>query len=702
MGSIQTAHILISRTCVNNCVFCTVARKRSAGEFPSREDIVRFIRDSASGGVRHLVFSGLGEPTLDPHFEDYLRLAGDRGIEQICLFTNGYGLTPEKAQRWRAMGASSVLLSIHGMERGHDRNVQREGSFREAVAALEIYLKHGYAVTINTCLTRLNLTEIPGLRDFLAGHPIRMQTLAFPEWSGNVESYVDYMVTYEEVAQSAEALIPPGDRVAYFDNIPYCLVRKKIREMQGLAGIRLLDGAGDKEYIFTAGKLFPPACDERGCPVRALCPGIEKNYVAARGWGNIPARVEEFLNALDRAGFREEILSSPDFPLRPRVAGRREVLRPGADHPRSEGLVAVIKPTSRCNAGCEYCPTRVQSPLPDLKLDLFRRLGAELLEYAKVSGKTHLTFLWHGGEPLLLGTSFYRSAWEEFKGGSDATITHLIQTNLLLLDVEWVELLRLHSVHVSTSVDPLGHERVYRDGRPQYPDWVEKFALACEGNLHLGIVLTVTTGLLDRAEEIYHFAKNLQTFSLRPVGIRVNPVYPARAGVGAGPEDFIDPKEYGRFLVAFWERWIRDGRTFPVSPLDEWMRGGGYSCEFSGHCQEHFLAMNGNGDIFHCGRFADTGPPRGNIRDETLGDILARPPRLDFSTRAEQLRSGECRGCPYWKYCRGGCPYHAFLLHGEGVYPSPFCESYQMVLSRIHADAAGSGGGEVLAGPVSG
>jgi MoaA/NifB/PqqE/SkfB family radical SAM enzyme len=293
----KTAHVLISRSCVNDCVFCATATKRARQQFPSSDEVLSFIRKCADLGVVHLILSGLGEPTLDPNLETYLMCASDLGFTSITLFTNGFGLTEQSARNWKSMGLSAVLLSLHGIEHGHNRSVQRAGAFAEATKALRIYTKEEYSVSVNTCLTRFNLDEIPTLRDFLRPYRVRAHTLAFPEWSGATVSHPESQISYEDVIGRAEALIPVDDGITMFDNVPYCLVRRPIREMRGVEPMQYLDGHGPLELVPHEGKQYPDSCHLAPCPLLACCPGFESPYIEARGWGRLPLHAEAFLRS---------------------------------------------------------------------------------------------------------------------------------------------------------------------------------------------------------------------------------------------------------------------------------------------------------------------------------------------------------------------------------------------------------------------
>jgi uncharacterized protein len=317
--------------------------------------------------------------------------------------------------------------------------------------------------------------------------------------------------------------------------------------------------------------------------------------------------------------------------------------------------------------------------MPDLTPILLNRLYCQLFEYAQLAGIKRLTFLWHGGEPLLLGKSFYVKAWEELRRKKEFTINNLIQTNLLLLDEEWVKLLKRYNVRVGTSVDPIGRERVHKNGKLQYPDWLEKFNLACERNLRMGIVFTVTSRHIDQAERIYNFFKNLQALSSKLNSVRMNPVSVAANCVSHRQRSMmVKSREFGEFLCRIWELWKEDGGSFVIHPLQAWSERIGHNCEFSGHCHDYVLSMDSTGNIYHCGRFADAESPLGNILKANLTDILRHSDRVGLRLRSEILRESECKGCNYWEFCKGGCPYHAYIQFGNICHRSPFCESYRL------------------------
>ena len=681
-NTIDSAHALISKKCVNNCLFCATADKRLNREFPSREKIIRFIENSHKAGISNMILSGLGEPTLDPCFEDYLKTAGELGFDTIRVFTNGYELTYEKAARWKSIGLTDVLLSIHGLENGHDENVQRSGAFKETVQALEIYSQLNSTVSVNSCLTRNNLNEIPGLIDFLSPHPIKIHTLAFPEWSGNALRFCENLADYEEIGSIADSLLLRDDTRTFFDNIPYCLVKSKTIEIRGMSAVSYLDGRGENEVRSTDRKLFHEFCYSGKCRYISRCSGFEKNYIKLRGWRGIPEKIKVFLNL----GFVDSrtIKNREKEGLLPEPAGYREKIPENkSSFLHRNRITVILRPTDRCNVSCVYCSSYKTQTAAEMSPGFIEKLYDKLFSYAKSTGIRQICFLWHGGEPLMMSKKFYTQAWELFKKSDAVAVKHLIQTNLLNLDEEWIDLFRRFDVSLGTSADPIDDIRIFKDGRQQYHAWLDKLMLVCESGLSVGIVFTVTSKHLERSKEIYGFFKNIQSLSPSTVGVKINPVYSAgKAAIEGGRELAIGSGEYGIFLCKLWELWDRDGRIFPISPFKEWLNPKELSCEFAGHCHEKFLSIDGNGDVYNCARFADSGIKFGNILNNDFISIMNHPARLKLVERNEALRRGECGDCDLWEYCHGGCPYFAEIYTGDLSRCTAFCESYRIFFKR--------------------
>lgn len=672
---VDTAHVLISRTCVNDCLFCATAVKRQKKQFPDKRDILQFIDKSYAQGIAHLIFSGLGEPTLDPNFETYLERAGKCGFATVRLFTNGHNISDEKASRWKALGLTDVLLSIHGMKTGHDYLVRRSGAFDQAIAALKIFTELNYTVSVNTCLALKNTAEIKPLIAFLKPIPIKIHTLAFPEWCGNVLNNSDEMIDYLQAADIADILPEADDDRTCFDNLPYCLVQKRTIEQRGRRSAAYLDGGGENIVRPISRKQFHHKCREFPCRFLSRCSGFEPEYIKIRGWGNIPDRIKTFLSSQNHKYPTE---------IKERDTSRAHVAQSlsgsaAPDYYHKDQLTIIIRPTNNCNADCVYCSSyNPRKANGQMAIEMLDEIFHKIHSYIEKTAIENLCLLWHGGEPLLAGKEFYASAWEIPQEWDNVKVKHLIQTNLLLVDQDWLSLFKKYDVGIGTSADPIENIRVYKNGQEQYNDWIDKLLMVSRNGMNVGIVFTATAVHLKQIERLHYFFKNIQLLAGKSIGFKVNPLYAAGKMMADPISNLsLSPQAYGEFLAGLWDLWERDRRPYPLSPFREWLEPGKLSCEFSGKCQENFLAIDQEGNVFNCARFADSNISFGNLLNDDMEDILQHKARLELVKRQTRLQTSDCAGCGIWSICHGGCPYFAEIYEGAIGGRTAFCDSYK-------------------------
>jgi uncharacterized protein len=118
----------------------------------------------------------------------------------------------------------------------------------------------------------------------------------------------------------------------------------------------------------------------------------------------------------------------------------------------------MVKPVgSLCNLDCVYCYYLDKAGalykgshalMTEMILEEYIRQYITAVEMSEVS------FLWHGGEPLLAGMKFYETAMRlqrKYAGGK--RITNSIQTNGTLLSDEWCRFFHDNDFLVGVSID---------------------------------------------------------------------------------------------------------------------------------------------------------------------------------------------------------------------------------------------------------
>lgn len=355
-------------------------------------------------------------------------------------------------------------------------------------------------------------------------------------------------------------------------------------------------------------------------------------------------------------------------------------------------MVVVAKPTLACNARCRYCAADSGVPSGHLAAERLPDLFASFLPWLREHPEERVNWIWHGGEPLLLGRDYFLRALDarhEALGSEARRLRFTVQSNLTLLDDSWVPTLRrlLGRGGIGTSFDPVvGWRRFGGDDGAARHDraWLEAADLLARARLGYGVVYVVHRESLGRAGEIYRWFRNH-----RPgAGLRVNPLL-AEGRARDDDSGHIEPEEYGRFLIEMLDLWLEDGCRVSLQPLSEWAAAWGgdpsrLCCDSRGQCARTHLGLAPDGGVHCCGRGIDAASARhGTLPEDGIEAVLAHPERARIAGRSARLRETRCAGCEWWDLCHGGCPQDAALAHGDPMRETSWCRSRQMVFERM-------------------
>ncbi len=188
----------------------------------------------------------------------------------------------------------------------------------------------------------------------------------------------------------------------------------------------------------------------------------------------------------------------------------------------------IAKPTKRCNADCSFC-CAPQDGVPAWSLDDFKQLFDKI--------QPHLTseavWLWHGGEPTLMGRRFFELSYE-YAVSQHPGIRFSIQTNLLSYKRDaWKEIFNhIFEGRLSTSFDPGPSLRTIGGSADRYAKLFFRALEDClDDGFHPMVIGTYTDFTAQYADEMYD--RNLD-YGQASFDIRCNYRYPAeetRAGV---------------------------------------------------------------------------------------------------------------------------------------------------------------------------
>ena len=295
-----------------------------------------------------------------------------------------------------------------------------------------------------------------------------------------------------------------------------------------------------------------------------------------------------------------------------------------------------------------------------MSLELLETIFYRINEYLAENRQKRIEILWHGGEPLLLGPDYFRSAiqfQEKHCFMTKNRINHSIQTNLTCCDNAFVEIFKeLGIASVGTSYDPEPHMRGPGKGidSDRYNGlFMKALGLLERQGIGWHIIYVVTKKSLHRPLPIFLFLTNLSLTG----GFSMNPVYIC----GDERKDIaITPEEYSDFLGAIFPYWWkyreRHPYTQPFSGLTKnIVEGSGRSEHFGfGICDSAInnIVIAPDGESSQNGMSLQLELPRyGNIGECTLNAILNNYKVDQFVERVKELGEKECKDCRFFTLC---------------------------------------------------
>ncbi len=364
---------------------------------------------------------------------------------------------------------------------------------------------------------------------------------------------------------------------------------------------------------------------------------------------------------------------------------------------QKQGMAVIVKPTYACDAACSYCEVHKWGSLfKPMTKETFLQLNKKLEEHFETND-AKVTFYWLGGEPLMAGDEFFGEV-KEISYNSSLQISHAIQSNLISFSKkEFTNLKSLlkefaksnsktkdkKSYTISTSVDPVSDARVLKNGKDYNKAFLKSiFKLKKEGASY-GAVYTVHSGSLGKEKEIYYYFKNLE---FKAFNLNAMCDYSGRFQ----ERDFgMTPKDYGKFMINLWDLWERDNYKIRIMPFTTWktLRDTGSQkelrCFNDGVCNKNLCAVGPNGAVFACDRAMQAKQePLGNIQKDSFEKMFEKK---YHEKRISYIKNHDCKGCKWWDYCKGSCPYES-REEFEGSFGKSFwCEGYKMLFEHINA-----------------
>ena len=169
----------------------------------------------------------------------------------------------------------------------------------------------------------------------------------------------------------------------------------------------------------------------------------------------------------------------------------------------------ILQPTPFCNIDCSYCYLPFRSDKSRMSADVMTATFRRCADSGHVGDQ--ISLVWHAGEPLVLPPDYYLEAFAlaEKHLPKGTQITHCFQTNGMLINDAWCDLLSRPDVTVGVSIDgPKAlHDanRVTRSGKGTWDTAIKGIGKLREREINFHVISVLTRESLFFPDELFDF-----------------------------------------------------------------------------------------------------------------------------------------------------------------------------------------------------
>lgn len=357
----------------------------------------------------------------------------------------------------------------------------------------------------------------------------------------------------------------------------------------------------------------------------------------------------------------------------------------------------MAKPSSfQCNIRCEYCfyLEKAHAIEQDVRLMTTETLRNYVRNYIQSSAGNRVEFAWQGGEPTLLGLDFFKQAvqfQQQFANGK--IITNAFQTNGMALNRQWAEFFKAHQFLLGISIDGLRevHDkyRISVNGQPTFSRVKRALELLNEHGVPFNTLTVVNDQNWHKGRETYLALKALGSTFMQfiPIVETSCGTTPLANPLGKTTPFSVPPHGFGQFLLAVFKEWVQAdvGNIYVLEfehLLGQWLGYPSGSCVHQETCGES-LIVEANGDVYACDHFVYPDFKRGNLNQQSLGELVQSAAQRAFGQQKKSTLTQACLACDVRSLCHGGCPKHRIVPQPNEAHKQNYlCPSYQLFFRK--------------------
>jgi len=349
----------------------------------------------------------------------------------------------------------------------------------------------------------------------------------------------------------------------------------------------------------------------------------------------------------------------------------------------------IVKITHTCNLQCNYCYLRHNKPRETSFMagETFSNCLDAALRNARAENLKKINIILHGGEPLLLGItriSDYLDRVRTLEKQYGISIVLGLQTNGLLLDDEYIALLKKGQFNIGLSLDGPEHvhnaHRLTKTGRGSFEVVIKNLKKALDAGLDPGILAVVQPDVMG--DEVYSFFEQtgIKRISfLLPAQNHAAPVFPS-------DEKHTPVADY---LIRAFDSWLNSSRQdvhvylFEATIRAIYEKSEGIPVIGSPPAEWISFTPDGAVEAGDCYGICNAETV---FRDDPLDAIhLCEQSEIyQLQKKGGTLPNAlQCRECCYADICRGGFLPHRYSASNGYDNPSYYCHDLKRYFAHV-------------------
>lgn len=356
----------------------------------------------------------------------------------------------------------------------------------------------------------------------------------------------------------------------------------------------------------------------------------------------------------------------------------------------------IIKIASRCNINCTYCymynlgDDSYKNQPKFISQKTIDETVKKIREHCKTKNVTKFTFIFHGGEPLLMPKDKFVEMVEkmEMLKNDGITISYSLQTNAILIDEEWCSIFDKYNIGVGVSIDGTKEindkYRVDKQGKGTYDKVIKGIEISRKYQKgHLGFLSVINLDL-DPMVAFQHM-KSINALSADFLLLDLN-------------HDTLENEKYdvektpsANWYIKIFDKWFSSSeeeriqiRLFDV--IIHRILGGLYSIDNIGSGENSVLVLETDGGLEAVDvlKICGDGFTKDNVNINThnFQDALNAPLAEIYYNSGKYLPK-KCLACPVNEICGGGYLPHRYSSKNGFNNAPVYCNDLLKLITHI-------------------